>query len=101
MAELPEIQKAYGSYGDEVAFLLVTNEDPARVRAFFEKHGYELPVYYLAGHPPEAFQYRSIPTTFIISRDGRIVLRKNGAANWDSRAASRMFEELIRSSSGS
>lgn len=96
VAELPEIQKAYDRYGDRVAFMLVTDQEPGTVRHFFEKHGYELPVYYLSGTVPGAFQYRTIPTTFIISRDGKIVLRKGGAANWDSRATSRMFDRLVR-----
>ncbi|HER09545.1 MAG TPA: TlpA family protein disulfide reductase [Bacteroides sp.] len=96
VAELPEIQRAYDRYGDRVAFVLVTGEEPERVRRFFEKHGYRLPVYYQAGPVPEVLAHNSIPTTFILSRDGKLVLKKTGAANWDSGATSRMFEKLIR-----
>jgi thiol-disulfide isomerase/thioredoxin len=96
VAELPEIQKAYDRYGDRMAFVLVTGQDPAAVRTFFNKHGYNLPVYYQAGPVPEVYAHNSIPTTFIISGGGKIVLRKTGAVNWDSGTASRMFEKLVR-----
>mgnify|MGYP006281003123 CR=1 FL=1 len=96
VAELPEIEKAYEQYGDRVAFLLVTGQKPETVRTFLEKYGYELPVYYQTGGLPEAFAHNSIPTTFILSGDDRIVLKKKGAANWDSGATSGMFEKLLR-----
>lgn len=96
VAELPEIQRAYEKYGHEVAFILVSNQQPEEVEDFMEKNGYNLPVFYPGTAIPDAFQSTSIPTTFIISREGKIVTRKTGAVNWDSRAAERIFEELLR-----
>ena len=87
VAELPEIQRAYEKYGDQVAFVLVSNQEPSVVNAFMEKHGYKL---------PEVFSHRGLPTTFIISREGKIVSKKTGAANWDSKATYNIFEELLR-----
>lgn len=96
VAELPEIEKAYQKHKNQVAFLLVTNEKPEIVKAFMEKHGYDLPVLYPGTEIPEVFRASSIPTTFIISSEGKIVARKTGAANWDSNATDRLFESLIR-----
>jgi len=96
VAELPEIQKAYEKYGDKVNFLLVTNQDPEVVEAFMEKHGYNLPVLYPGTSTPKVFESTSIPTTFIISRDGKIVTKKKGAVNWDSRATDRLFAQLLK-----
>lgn len=96
VAELPEIQKAYEKHGDEVFFILVTNQEPEVVEAFMEKHGYKLPVFYAGTPTPKVFESSSIPTTFIISREGKIVTKKKGAANWDSRATTRIFEELLK-----
>ncbi|MCK5135068.1 MAG: TlpA family protein disulfide reductase [Bacteroidales bacterium] len=96
VAELPEIQKAYKKHGNKVSFLLVTAQEPEIVQTFLNKHGYELPVYYQETPVPGVFEAGSIPTTFIISRDGKIVTKKSGAVNWDSRAADRIFDELIR-----
>jgi thiol-disulfide isomerase/thioredoxin len=96
VAELPEIQRAYEKHGQDVAFVLVTDQEAGVVKTFMEKHGYELPVHYLRSGLPEVFNHRSIPTTYILSGDGRIVSRKTGAANWDSKATDQMFESLIR-----
>lgn len=96
VAELPEIQKAYEKYGHEVAFILIANQEPAVVEEFMEKHRYNFPVFYPGPSIPEVFQASSIPTTFIISSDGKIVTKKTGAVNWDSKATDRMFEELLR-----
>ena len=96
VAELPEIQKLYEKWGDKVVFMLATNESPEVVKAFMEKHGYVLPVFYIGTQPPEKLAHNSYPTTFIISRDGRVVSKKKGAANWDSRATEKIFEELLK-----
>jgi thiol-disulfide isomerase/thioredoxin len=96
VAELPGIQKAYQKHKNQVAFLLVTNEKPEVVEAFMEKHGYDFPVVYPVTQVPEVFQVSSLPTTLIISREGKIVARKKGASNWDSRSTDKLFEELLR-----
>jgi len=96
VAELPEIQRAYEKHGNEVEFILVANQEPAVVEAFMEKYGYNLPVLYPGTATPEVFASPSIPTTFIISRDGKIVTRKTGAVNWDSNATDRIFKQLLR-----
>jgi len=96
VAELPEIQNAYEKHGDKVSFMLVTTQEPEVVQTFLDKYGYELPVYYQGTPAPGVFESRSIPTTFIISRDGKIVTKKSGAVNWDSRATDKIFNELIR-----
>ncbi|MBN1132607.1 MAG: TlpA family protein disulfide reductase [Bacteroidales bacterium] len=95
IAELPEIQKLYNKYGNRVTFLLVTNEDPERVKSFMSKYHYELPVYYNSGTIPDILRTKAIPTTYIISPDGRIVTKKSGAVNWNSRATGKIFEELL------
>ncbi|MEZ5070368.1 MAG: TlpA disulfide reductase family protein [Bacteroidales bacterium] len=95
VAELPEIRKAHEKHGEQVRFLLVTQEQPERVRAFLEKRGEDLPVYFARGPLPPNLQASAIPTTYIVSRDGRIVTRKTGAANWDSRATDKIFRQLL------
>jgi len=97
VAEMDEIQSLYKKWGDKVAFMLVTEEHPNVVKAFMEKNKYQMPVFYLAGiQPPRALAFRGYPTTFIISKDGRVVSRKTGAANWDSKATEKIFQELLK-----
>lgn len=98
IAELPEIDALYEAWGDKVVFLLVSNQEAPEVEAFLEKRGYgkDLPVYYPATALPDALQYSALPTTIIISKEGKIVTRKTGAANWNSKATEKIFTELLR-----
>jgi hypothetical protein len=96
VAELPEIQKAWEKHGESVDFLLVTNQEAAVVEAFMEKHGYSVPVHYTVSAEPGVFKHSSIPTTYILSADGRIVVQKKGSVNWDSKGTDRIFDYLVR-----
>lgn len=95
IAELPEVQKIYDAYGDRVKFVLVANQSPAEVNQFLSDHDYALPVYYGGQGLPEKLQVHSIPTSFIIAKNGSIVSKKIGAADWDSRATRKIFDQLL------
>lgn len=95
IAELPAIEELYDDFKDEVNFVLVSNENPATVKAFAEKKGYEnLPMYF-ASTTPSDFSSNSIPTTFVISEEGKVVLSKKGAARWNSGKMEKLFRQLI------
>lgn len=96
VAELPEIRRAYEKYGESVVFLLVTGQEPDVVHAFMEKYGYDLPVVYTVTPSPQVFEHTSIPTTYIISPEGKIVVKKKGAVNWDSKGTDRIVRQLLR-----
>jgi thiol-disulfide isomerase/thioredoxin len=69
---------------DDVTFVLVSPEEPARVEAFLRRHRYDLPAYVEAEPIPAAYGLEALPTTFVVDRSGRIVLRHRGAADWDA-----------------
>lgn len=95
IAEIPGIEEIYKEYKNKVSFILVTNEDIETVKAFLKKNNYEeLPVYFAKSTPLE-FSSNSIPATFIVSRDGRIVVNKKGAARWNTSTTKNLLDELI------
>lgn len=96
VAEMPSMQKLYDDYGDKVEFVLITNEKRKVVDAFMEKKGYDLPVYYNRSPVPEELSTGTIPTTYILSKDGKIVLEKVGAAKWNSSKVKNMLDDLIQ-----
>lgn len=96
IAEMPEIQKIYDDYDDRVKFILVSAESPEKVHSFLESRDYHLPAYFGGRNMPEPLSIRSLPTTFIIAADGRIVSKKIGAADWDSKATRRVFDQLLQ-----
>ena len=96
IAEMPDIQDLYDKYGEQVAFLLVTDEEPSKVQAFMERKAFDMPIYFHRSAVPPLFASQNIPVTFIISSEGKIVIRKTGAAKWNSDKMHRLFDEMLQ-----
>lgn len=96
IAEMPDIQNLYNKYGDEVAFLLVTDEETSKVQAFMERKAFDMPVYFHRSAVPSLFASQNIPVTFIIDPKGKIVIRKTGAAKWNSDKMHQLFDEMLQ-----
>jgi len=95
VAEMPSMQKVYDDYKDKVAFLFVTNENWGKVSKFYKKNGYDLPTYNQLTKSPTLFESSSIPITFVVNKKGKIVIRKTGAANWNSKKTRKLLDDLI------
>lgn len=96
VAEMPTIQDLYEEYGDKIAFVLVSNEETSVIKKYMDKEGYTFPVYKGLYQPPEALATNTLPTTFLIAKDGRIVIRKEGSAKWDGRKVKEKIDKLIK-----
>jgi thiol-disulfide isomerase/thioredoxin len=96
IAEMPSIQNLYNKYKDKVHFVFISNESPDVVNAFMERKDYSLPLYRHSGVIPDAFESSVLPSTFIISPAGRLVLFKTGAAKWDSKKMFKLLDKLIQ-----
>lgn len=95
IAELPSIQELHEDYGDKVNFILISDEIPGKVQSFATEHQYnELP-FYLSSSVPIHFSTNSIPATFIVSKDGRVLVNKKGAARWNSGTVRDLLDKLI------
>jgi thiol-disulfide isomerase/thioredoxin len=97
VAEMPAIQELYDEYkdNDNVEFVLVSNEDLETISKFIKKKGFTFPVYMNQYRLPDAFQTNSIPTTFVISKSGKIVINQVGAANWSGKKMQETMDRLI------
>lgn len=94
-AEMPSLQELYNDYGDKISILLVSNEEPEVIRNFMEDSGYDMPFYLQKSPFTSSFQVNSIPTTYLISKNGTIVSEKKGAANWNSESFKKELDILI------
>jgi thiol-disulfide isomerase/thioredoxin len=95
IAEMPSIQALYSDYGEKVQFILLTQEEPDRVRQFLKRKGWELPVYFPKMAPPELLRESSIPTNFLINAQGKIVIKETGAADWNSDSVRQLLDGLL------
>ena len=86
VAELPSIQALYEQVDtSKVAFVLVSfDQNPKRAQTFIRRKGYTVPVYFPAAPLPPAFDSQAIPTTILLTPDGRVAARHEGMADYDS-----------------
>jgi len=86
IAEMPNIQALYAKVqSDQIAFVMISlDKDPAKAQKFIHKKGFTFPVYQLNGALPSVYAGGVIPTTFVLSPEGRIVARKEGMADYNN-----------------
>ncbi len=94
-AEMPSLQNLYTDYRDKIRFILVSNEDENIIMEYFTEFNYDMPAYIQRSALPPSFPVSSIPTTYLIGRDGQILVEKTGAANWNSDKFRKQLDDLI------
>ncbi len=96
VGEMPGIQKLYDTFksNSNVAFFLVTGEQPGDVQSFIDKKGYSLPVFTAENQSPQIFHSKTIPVTFVISKSGKIIIKETGAVNWGGSKMKGIIEQL-------
>lgn len=97
IAEMPNIQALYDKMSDKenIAFVMIaTNDEVEKVKKFIQRKEYTFPVYFLKdSYLPSIFSSKSIPTTFVIDKEGKLVFKHEGTANYHSEE----FEKMLRS----
>lgn len=92
VAEMPDIHDLYQKKGDKVVFIMLSlDKEPDQARAFVERKGFTFPIYFPASPLPEVYDFGTIPTTYVISPRGEIVLARSGMAKYDTRS----FREFL------
>jgi thiol-disulfide isomerase/thioredoxin len=96
--EMPSIQELYNSVDKEkIAFIMLSLDNPNqqhKIVKYIEDKKFDFPVYVLSGGVTEQLNVPSIPTTFVISKDGLIKSKKIGAANYNTERVKKMLETL-------
>jgi thiol-disulfide isomerase/thioredoxin len=84
IAEMPSIERAQELLEPEgYIFLLASDEDVAKIKRFKASKDFQLDFVRLETPFPD-LGIMSIPTTFIIDEQGKIVMHHVGAREWDS-----------------
>ncbi len=98
-AEMPTIQDLYNEVKKDsnIVFVLISlDDDKSKAKQFVKDKNFNLPFFFLADRIPAAFSTNTIPTTFVISRQGKIIAKETGMAKYDSDN----FREFLVKSSG-
>jgi thiol-disulfide isomerase/thioredoxin len=98
IAEMPGIQRLYTKVDrDKVAFVMLTvDDDPEKAKRFIEKKKYTFPVYSIDGPVPRDFATQAIPSTFVLDKNGKIVARHDGMADYDTDEFREFLDGLVR-----
>lgn len=95
IAEMPDIHSLYEETGDQTSFVMISvDDDKDKARNFVKKKEYSFPVYFLASSLPSVYDPRSIPTTYVISPDGEIVVTRHGMAKYNTKKFRTFLENL-------
>ena len=95
VAEMPSLQSLYNDYNDKVVFMFVAQDKVEKVSAFIAKKEYSLPVYYSKTEAPSILTSKTIPTTYVINKEGKIIIAKTGVADWNSDKTRKILDQLL------
>jgi len=96
IAEMPSINELYRQTAtDDVAFLMIsTDEDFSKAKAFVQRKEFDFPIYQLKSGVPSVLQSRVLPTTFIVGKDGKIVVKHQGMADYNNDKIKKLLTQL-------
>jgi thiol-disulfide isomerase/thioredoxin len=97
LAEMPSINNLANHFrGDKNLVFLMANIDGELQENFFEKKNYNLPAFVPASPIPASVFEGSLPTTVIVNKEGRIVYKHEGIADYNSKETREFIERLLR-----
>lgn len=95
IAEMPSIYSLYNRFDEDnnVTFLLVSvDEDFDKAKEFMAARDFTIPIYHFRTRAPGAYESSAIPTTYVITPDGKLAFKKEGLAKYDTPE----FEQFLR-----
>jgi thiol-disulfide isomerase/thioredoxin len=97
-AEMPSIQQVYDSVDHEkIAFIMLSldvAENQTKVAGYVRDKSFTFPVYQPASALPNQLQVPTIPTTFVIGKDGKVKMKKSGTANYATEGFIKFLKDL-------
>jgi len=96
IAEMPSFEKLYTDYKKDVVFLFIANDDRDKVELFIKNNNYKIPVYFMTSENPKELESNSLPTTYILNKDGEIIVEKVGASDWSSGAIRAILDAAVK-----
>jgi thiol-disulfide isomerase/thioredoxin len=98
VAEMPTVQKLYDHYKNDpgVKFLIVSRLDsPYAVRSYAHRNHLNLPFYVTHDEDiPASMQLNQFPSTFIFAKNGSLVSKHVGAADWSTPSVISFIDQL-------
>lgn len=97
IAEMPTIETLYDNVNgqDNIRFILLsTDQEADKATEFIQNREIDIPYYFPASALPPDFSSEYLPTTYVISKEGQIVYKKEGIADYSSMNFAQWMLEL-------
>ena len=94
-AELSSIQALYDKYKGKMDFYIITNEERPPVEEFMTRHEYTFPVTYLIIGDEAPLVIPKPPASYLIDKNGYIVVEKQGIADWNTSKVHEVVDDLL------
>ena len=98
IAEMPSLNELYNKFrnNEQLVFIFINeDDDAAKAETFLQNKGYTLPLMTSAGSIPAAIYSGTLPTTIVLSKEGNIVFKHEGLANYNNTAYISQLEALL------
>lgn len=95
--EWPSIQKLYEGKKDKIDFVLIAMQDEEeKVRKFMADNKYTAPVYIAQTPISTNVLPKVFPTTFLLDKNGRILLKEDASKDWNSKSTHEFIDTFTK-----
>lgn len=95
--EWPTIQNLYEARKDKIDFVLIAMQDKEEdVVKFMKEKGYTAPVYIAQSPVSKNILPKSFPTTFLLDKNGRILLKEDASKDWNSKSVNDFIDNVTQ-----
>ncbi len=97
-AEMPSLEELYKKLqkDDRYVFLFINeDDDQAKAAAYLKKNNLTIPLYTRSGNIPAAMFSGTLPTTLVLNKEGAIIFKKEGVANYNTESFVKQLQELL------
>ncbi|MBU4538674.1 MAG: TlpA family protein disulfide reductase [Weeksellaceae bacterium] len=95
--EWPTIQKLYDSKKQKIDFVLIAMQDEeAAVLKFMKDNQYTAPVYIAQSPITNNVLPKVFPTTFLLDKNGRILLKEDASKDWNSKSVHEFIDNVTK-----
>lgn len=97
IAEMPSIDNLHEHFekDEDVVFLMISlDKNFEKAKKFKSRKEFDFDVHKTLGNLPRVYQSRSIPTTFVVDKDGNIAFEHKGMADYDTKKFKNFINNL-------
>jgi hypothetical protein len=94
---MPSINDLYKKLQSDTNFVFLSineDDDKSKANSYLENNDFSFPIFYASGNVPGEIFAGTLPTTIVLSKQGRIVLKHEGLAGYNTDSFIRQLKGL-------